>query len=65
MDPWQLSPQLYPRSHRPVSLLLQSTGDNIAAFGVDPKTGSLKFTGQYTPVGNPSILVFLDLKTSV
>ena len=36
-------------------------GDNIAVFQVDRKTGSLKFTGHYTPVGNPSIIVFLDL----
>lgn len=37
-------------------------GDNLATFAVDPKTGGLKFTGQYTPVGNPSHIVFLDLK---
>jgi 6-phosphogluconolactonase (cycloisomerase 2 family) len=36
-------------------------GDNIAAFRVDPKTGGLTFTGHYTAVGNPSIIVFLDL----
>jgi 6-phosphogluconolactonase len=35
--------------------------DNIAAFRVDRKTGRLAFTGHYTPVGNPSIIVFLDL----
>lgn len=35
--------------------------DNIAVFGVNRKTGGLKFTGHYTPVGNPSIIVFLDL----
>jgi 6-phosphogluconolactonase (cycloisomerase 2 family) len=34
--------------------------DNIAAFRVDRNGGSLKFTGHYTPVGNPSIIVFLD-----
>jgi len=28
---------------------------------VDRKTGGLNFTGHYTPVGNPSIIVFLDL----
>jgi 6-phosphogluconolactonase len=37
-------------------------GDNVTAFRVDRKTGGLRFTGQYTPVGNPSCLVFLDLK---
>jgi 6-phosphogluconolactonase len=36
-------------------------GDNIAVFRVDRKTGGLNFTGRYTPVGNPSIIVFLDL----
>jgi len=28
---------------------------------VNRKTGALKFTGHYTPVGNPSSIVFLDL----
>jgi len=36
--------------------------DNVATFRVDTKTGGLTFTGQYTPVGNPSHLVFLDLQ---
>lgn len=36
-------------------------GDNIAVFKVDRKTGGLTFTGHYTPVGNPSCIVFLDL----
>ena len=36
-------------------------GDNIAIFRVNQKTGALTFTGHYTPVGNPSIIVFLDL----
>lgn len=35
--------------------------DNLTVFRVDPPTGGLKFTGHYTPVGNPSIIVFLDL----
>ena len=35
--------------------------DHIATFRVDRKSGALAFTGQYTPVGNPSIIVFLDL----
>lgn len=34
--------------------------DNIAVFRVDRKTGDLNFTGHYTPVGNPSSIVFLD-----
>ncbi|WP_246523625.1 lactonase family protein [Gemmata palustris] len=35
--------------------------DNVTVFRVDRKTGGLTFTGHYTPVGNPSIVVFLDL----
>lgn len=35
--------------------------DNIAIFRVDRNAGSLAFTGQFTPVGNPSMIVFLDL----
>ena len=35
--------------------------DNVTAFRVDKKTGGLKFTGNYTAVGNPSIIVFGDL----
>jgi len=36
-------------------------GDNIAVFRVDGMTGRLSFTDHYTPVGNPSAVVFLDL----
>lgn len=35
-------------------------GDNLATFRVDPASGGLTFTGQYTPVGNPSCVAFLD-----
>lgn len=35
--------------------------DHLAVFRVDRETGGLNFTGHYTPVGNPSALVFLDL----
>ena len=35
--------------------------DMIAAFRMDAKTGGLSFTGHCTPVGNPSIIIFLDL----
>jgi 6-phosphogluconolactonase (cycloisomerase 2 family) len=34
--------------------------DNLAVFRVDRQTGGLKFTDHYVPVGNPSIVVFLD-----
>ena len=56
----------YPRSFNldPTGRFLYSCnqrGDNLAVFRVDKSKGSLKFTGHYTPVGNPSIIVFLDL----
>jgi len=35
--------------------------DNVAVFAVNHQTGGLKFTGHYAAVGNPSIIVFLDL----
>jgi 6-phosphogluconolactonase (cycloisomerase 2 family) len=57
----------YPRSFAfdPTGAFLYSCnqrGDNVTAFRVDRKTGGLRFTGQYTPVGNPSCVVFLGLK---
>jgi 6-phosphogluconolactonase len=33
--------------------------DAVAAFRVNRKTGALTFTGQYTPVGTPAIIIFL------
>jgi 6-phosphogluconolactonase len=36
-------------------------GDAITIFRVDTATGALSFTGHYAAVGNPSIIVFLDL----
>jgi 6-phosphogluconolactonase len=56
----------YPRSFNfdPSGQLLfccNQRADNVTTFDVNPKTGGLKFTGRYTPVGNPSIIVFLDL----
>ncbi len=38
--------------------------DNVTQFRVDRQTGALQFAGQYTPVGNPSHIVFLDLAKS-
>ena len=40
---------------------LNQRADHITVFRVDRKTGGLEFTGQYAPVGNPSMIVFLDL----
>lgn len=33
--------------------------DAIASFGINPKSGALTFTAQYTPVGSPAHIVFL------
>ena len=56
----------YPRSFNcdPTGQFLyccNQRADNIAVFRVDRKTGGLNFTGHYTAVGNPSVIVFLDL----
>jgi 6-phosphogluconolactonase len=56
----------YPRSFNfdPTGKFLYSCnqrGDNVAVFRVDRNSGKLVFTGHYTPVGNPSSIVFLDL----
>lgn len=32
--------------------------DNVTAFRIDPESGRLAFTGQFTPVGNPSCIIF-------
>jgi 6-phosphogluconolactonase (cycloisomerase 2 family) len=57
----------YPRSFAfdPTSEFLyccNQRADNVTVFRVDRKTGALSFTGHYAPVGNPSCIVFLDLK---
>lgn len=56
----------YPRSFtfNPTGRFLyccNQRGDNVAVFRVNARTGGLAFTGHYTAVGNPSIVVFLDL----
>jgi 6-phosphogluconolactonase (cycloisomerase 2 family) len=56
----------YPRSFNfdPTGRFLyccNQRADNITVFRVDRKTGGLDFTGHYTPVGNPSAVVFLDV----
>jgi 6-phosphogluconolactonase len=35
--------------------------DNLTVFRVNRRSGRLAFAGHYTPVGNPSHIVFLDL----
>jgi 6-phosphogluconolactonase len=59
----------YPRSFNfdPTGQFLyccNQRGDNIAVFRVNSKSGGLTFTGHYTAVGNPSSIVFLDLRTA-
>jgi len=54
----------YPRSFNidPTGNFLYSCnqrGDAIAAFRVNRETGRLTFTGRYTPVGTPAIIIFL------
>jgi 6-phosphogluconolactonase len=54
----------YPRSFNidPTGSFLYSCNqraDAVATFRVNKKTGALTFTGQYTPVGTPAIIVFL------
>ena len=56
----------YPRSFNfdPTGRYLYSCNqraDNLTVFRVHARSGRLAFTGYYTPVGNPSIIVFLDL----
>jgi 6-phosphogluconolactonase (cycloisomerase 2 family) len=60
----------YPRSFNfdPTGSFLYSCNqraDAIATFHVDKKSGKLTFANQYTPVGNPSMLTFLDLGKGV
>lgn len=56
----------YPRSFNfdPTGRFLyccNQRADNITVFEINRETGALTFTGHYAPVGNPSIVVFLDL----
>jgi 6-phosphogluconolactonase len=56
----------YPRSFAfdPTGRLLyccNQRADAITVFRVDRASGALSFTGHYTPVGNPSSIVFVDL----
>jgi 6-phosphogluconolactonase (cycloisomerase 2 family) len=36
-------------------------GDTITTFRINRETGNLTFTGHYTPVGTPAIIIFLTL----
>jgi 6-phosphogluconolactonase (cycloisomerase 2 family) len=56
----------YPRSFafEPAGRFLyccNQRADAITVFRADRASGALSFTGHYAPVGNPSIIVFLDL----
>jgi 6-phosphogluconolactonase len=55
----------YPRSFNidPTGNFLYSCNqrsDAITTFRINRETGSLTFTGQYTPVGTPAIIIFLS-----
>jgi len=56
----------YPRSFNldPTGSFLyccNQRGDNVTIFEANDNTGRLSFTDQYVPVGNQSMIVFLDL----
>lgn len=56
----------YPRSFTfdPTGAFLyccNQRADHVTVFKVDRKTGALTFTGHYEPVGNPSMVLFVDL----
>ncbi len=58
----------YPRSFNfdPTGRFLyccNQRADHLTTFTVNRQTGGLEFTGHFTPVGNPSMIVFLDLAT--
>lgn len=58
----------YPRSFNfdPSGQFLYSCNqraDNVAVFKVNRKNGTLRFTGHYAAVGNPSIIIFNQLRT--
>ena len=56
----------YPRSFAfdPTGAFLyccNQRADAVTTFRVDRASGRLAFTGAYTPVGNPSMALFVDL----
>ena len=58
----------YPRSFNvdPTGAFLyicNQRADQLATFRINHETGGLTFTGHYTPVGNPSIIVFRELRS--
>jgi 6-phosphogluconolactonase (cycloisomerase 2 family) len=63
--------EVWTRGNYPRSFSFDPTGeffyvcnqraDSVTVFRANRRTGKLTFTGHYTPVGNPSHIVFLDL----
>ncbi len=56
----------YPRSFSidPSSRFLyccNQRSDHVTVFAIHAETGRLQFTGHYVPVGNPSVVLFVDL----
>jgi len=62
--------EVWTRGNYPRSFSFDPTGrflyccnqraDHVTVFHVDKMTGRLSFTGQYVPVGNPSMVAFMD-----
>jgi 6-phosphogluconolactonase (cycloisomerase 2 family) len=48
------------RLHDSIGIFAVGRADNVTVFRADAKTGGPAFTGQYTPVGNPWHIVFVD-----
>jgi 6-phosphogluconolactonase len=71
-DGWLLNPRWewtrgsYPRElgvepNGNFMYVAHSRSDNVTSFRIDNTTGNLTFTNRWTPVGNPSSIVFLTL----
>ena len=61
MDTRKLSAQVQFGPDRPTPLPGSQSHDDIAVFRVNRKTGGLVFSGHYAPVGNPTIIIFVEL----
>ena len=40
-------------------MCIRDSSDAITTFRRNQQTGALAFTGRYTPVGSPAIIIFL------
>jgi 6-phosphogluconolactonase (cycloisomerase 2 family) len=46
-------------STRKIALVTGAGSDAVTCFHVNQQTGALTFTGQYTPVVTPAMILFL------